>query len=44
MRYEKPEVILMGNASETIRHCPPKVGLVSDSEKDITCPAYEADE
>jgi len=44
MKYEKPEVTLVGSASEVIRQHPPKSGVVSDSVEDITAPAYEADE
>lgn len=44
MRYEKPEMTLVGSASEVIRQHPPKSGIVSDTLQDITAPAYEADE
>ena len=44
MSYEKPEVTLVGRASEAIRHHPPKQGAVSDTIQDVTAPAYEADE
>lgn len=44
MRYEKPEVTLVGRASEVIRQHPPKSGVVTDTIQDVTAPAYEADE
>jgi hypothetical protein len=44
MKYEKPEITLVGSASEVIRQHPPKSGVVSDGFEDITAPAYEADE
>ena len=44
MSYQKPEVTLLGCASEVIRQHPPKQGALSDTIQDVTAPAYEADE
>jgi hypothetical protein len=43
MKYEKPELVVLGSAIETIQHAN-KNSNASDSSGGQTGPAYEADE